>query len=141
MPKESKSGLLIILPCHCVFDINVGKIYADHPEDQPIYEAQIIYAFKHLEWRRNASPLLIISGGFSKKELNISESQSYLNYAEHLGFNINKNIILEEYALVSIEKLLFSLYKYKLNRNCYPEAIDVISWSFKKKDMKQPLRQ
>ena len=140
MPKESKSGLLIILPCHCVYDRNIRKIYAEHPEDRPIYEAQIIYSFKHLEWRKDENPLLILSGGYSKKELNISESQSYLYYAEDLGLAINNNIILEEYALVSIENLLFSLYMYKLNRECYPETIDIISWSFKKERYETALK-
>ena len=132
MPQKTKSGLLVILPCHCVYDRNSGKIYAEHHEDRPIYEAQIFYSFKHLEWRKDENPLLIMSGGFSKKELNISESQSYLYYAEDLELKIPNNIMLEEYALVSIENLLFSLYMYKLERNCYPETIDVISWSFKK---------
>lgn len=132
MPKKTTSGLLIILPCHCVFDKDIGKIYAEHPEDRPIYEAQIIYAFKHLEWRKEKNPLLIISGGFTKGELKISESQSYLDYVKYLELNIPENVILEEYALVSIENLLYSLYMYKLNRKCYPETIDVISWSFKK---------
>ena len=91
MPKKTTSGVLIILPCHCVFDRDTGQIYAEHPEDRPIYEAQIVYALKHLEWRKDKNPLLIISGGFTKRELNISESQSYLYYAKYLDLKIPEN--------------------------------------------------
>lgn len=130
--NKEKNGLLIVLPCHCVYDKNKRIIYSEHPEDRPIYEAHISYAIKHLEWRKEFNPILVISGGFSKKEIELSESRSYIDMAKDMGFSIEENIFLEEYSLLSLENLLFSLYVYYEIKKEYPTEIDVISWNFKK---------
>lgn len=127
-----KSGTLVVLPCHGVYDPITRRIYAEHPDDEPIYEAQIFYAFKHMEWIKLKNPLLVISGGFTKKELKISESQSYIDFAEDTKLKMPKNIAIEEFALVSIENLLFSLYKYKITTGYFPNDIHIVSWEFKK---------
>jgi hypothetical protein len=107
--------------------------YAEHPEDRPIYESHIAYAFNHLTWRGAISPLLVISGGFTKIQRQCSESRSYLDLARALGLAIPISVALEEYALTSIENVLFSLYVYHQIRKVYPESLEVISWEFKRK--------
>jgi len=138
--RAIKSGLLIILPCHGVYDQNTQKFYAEHPNDQPVYKDQIIHAFNLLNKYNRNNPLLIISGGYTKEQIKISESESYLDYAEDLGLKIQDNIVVEEYALVSIENLLFSIFKYHRLRKCYPEKIIIISWDFKKDRYNAALR-
>lgn len=124
-------GTLIILACHCVYDRRTNRIYAEHEEDRPIYEAHLLYALQHLKWRSGTNPLLVISGGPTKKQLFLSESRSMLDLAESMRLTIPDTIALEEYALTTIENILFSLYVYHQQRSAYPESIDFISWSFK----------
>ena len=140
MKNRKKSGLLIILPCHGVYDKSTKKIYSEHPEDQPIYEEQIRHTFKHFNMFKTRDPLLVISGGLSKKELKISESRSYLDYAKDLNLNIPNNLCLEECALNSTENMLFSIYIYFIKRKFFPEKIEIISWGFKKNRYKAILR-
>ena len=130
--SNERSGILVVLACHCVYDDDLDCIYAEHPEDRPIYESHVNYAFNHLKWRKNGNPLLVISGGFTKIQKYCSESRSYIQMANNIGLALPENIALEEYALTSIENLLFSLYVYKDIRKVYPKEIDVISWEFKR---------
>ncbi len=128
-----QEGTLVILACHGVYDKAVDRFYAEHPADRPIYEAHIAYAIKHLVWRAAASPLLVISGGPTKKEICCAESESYLHLAEAMGLQVPNNVALEKFALTSIENVLFSVFVYRRTRGCYPANIDVISWEFKRK--------
>ncbi len=136
---EERNGTLVILACHAVFDPVTNQIYAEHSEDRPIYESHISYAFNHLTWRASAAPLLVISGGLTKTQRRCSESRSYLELAKFLDLSIPDNIELEEYALTSIENLLFSLYVYHLAKKLYPEHIEVISWEFKRSRFEKTL--
>ncbi len=106
--NDEREGTLVILACHGVYDYDLDCMYAEHPEDRPVYESHINFAFNHLKWRSYNSPLLVISGGFTKIQKYISESRSYIEMARKIGLNIPGNIELEEYALTSIENLLFS---------------------------------
>jgi len=113
--------------------------YAEHPEDRPIYESHIAYAFNHLIWRAATSPFLVISGGFTKIQRECSESRSYLDLARSLELPIPISVALEEYALTSIENVLLSLYVYHQVRRVYPESVEVISWEFKRARFEQTL--
>src|SRR5258706_5938489 len=137
--KPKREGVLIVLTCHCVFDMPLKRCLAEHPADSPIYEAQLFYAFRHLRWRAGRSPLLVISGGPTKTERQCSESRSYIEMATAMNLKVSEDIRLEEYALTSIENLLFSLYTYHLARGVYPETIDAISWEFKRERFEQTL--
>jgi hypothetical protein len=139
MNTEEKKGTLVVLACHGVFDPQLNAFHAEHPEDTPVYESQIAYAFRHLVWRSAVSPLLVVSGGFTKIQRYCSESRSYLELARMLGLDIPMNVALEEYALTSIENLLLSLYVYHQIKKIYPESIDVISWEFKRARFAQTL--
>lgn len=130
--NNERKGTLVVLACHCVYDPQLDCIYAEHPEDRPVYESHISFAFNHLKWRVDNDPLLVISGGPTKIQRYSSESRSYLEMAKQIGLSIPENTTLEEYALTSIENLLFSLYVYKDIRKVYPNGIDVISWEFKR---------
>jgi hypothetical protein len=136
---EKRSGTMVLLACHCVYDPAINRIYAEHEEDRPVYESHLAFAFNHLKWVATDDPLLVISGGFTKVQRHCSESRSYLDLACKLGFNVPSNVALEEYALTSIENLLFGLYVYKEVRDKYPVTIDTISWEFKRKRFKETL--
>ncbi len=130
--KSKREGTLILLTCHCVFDVPTDRCLAEHSADRPIYEAQLVYAFRHLVWRASKSPLLVISGGRTKTERDCSESRSYIEMANAMNLKIPANVTLEEHALTSIENVLLSLYAYHQTRGVYPESIDAISWEFKR---------
>jgi hypothetical protein len=129
--NSARSGLMVLFACHCVFDRARNCIYAEHPEDRPIYEAQLAYAFRHLTWRKPHDPLLILSGAPSKSEVTGSESQTNLDLAEAIGLEVPGNVACEEYALTSVDNLVLSLFRYHMLRHAYPEKIDVISWGWK----------
>lgn len=131
MSKE-RFGLMVVFPCHCVFDHSRDCIYAEHPEDRPIYESQLAYTFKHLIWRRALDPLLILSGAPTKREVEYSESRTNVELAKANNLPLPQNVALEEYALTSIDNLVLSLFVYHMLRNAYPQTIDVISWGFKR---------
>jgi hypothetical protein len=130
--EEKRSGTMVLLACHCVYDPAIDRAYAEHEEDRPVYESHLVFAFNHLKWVAQEDPLLVISGGFTKVQKHCSESRSYLDLACKIGINVPSNVALEEYALTSIENLLFSLYVYREVRGMYPVAIDTISWEFKR---------
>jgi hypothetical protein len=136
---NTRRGTLVILACHGVFDPDLDRMYAEHPEDQPVYEAHIAYAFRHLVWRVSASPFLVISGGPTKIQRHCSESRSYVQLARSRWIPVPPDIGLEEFALTSIENVLFSLYVYHLTKRVWPEEIEVISWEFKRVRFEQTL--
>ena len=136
---NERKGVLVVLACHCVYDPQTDAIYTDKPQfvnDRPVYEAHLEYAFRHLHlcinWLPNSDPLLVISGGFTKVQRNCSESRSYVEMARRMDLEIPSNLALEEFALTSIENLLFSLYAFHEAQGAYPAQIDVISWAFKR---------
>jgi hypothetical protein len=57
-----------------------------------------------------------------------------------MGMRLPDDVALEEFALTSIENLLFGLYVYRESRGVYPERIDVISWEFKRRRFGETLR-
>ncbi len=137
--KAKREGTLILLTCHCVFDVPTNRCLTEHSADRPIYEAQLVYAFRHLVWRASKSPLLVITGGRTKTERDCSESRSYIEMANAMNLNIPANVTLEEHALTSIENVLLSLYAYHQARGAYPESIDAISWEFKRERFERTL--
>lgn len=148
--SRARRGTLLILACHGVFDVLRDLLYAEHPGDRPIYEAHLAYALQHLMWREIVDPLLVISGGFTKPEIHCSESRSYLQLAKARCMAVPANVALEEYALVSPENVLFSLYVYHKVRGVWPERVEAISWEFKRERFEltleainqwQPLKQ
>jgi hypothetical protein len=118
----------------------LDRIYADHDEDKPIYQSDVNFAFNSLNWTNIKDPLLVISGGKTKAERDCSESRSYVQWANKLGINFpEEKIALEEYAMTSIENLLFSLYVYADRRGYFPEHINIISWEFKRERFEKTL--
>ena len=122
---------LVILPCHGVFDPASGRIYAEHPEDLPVYERQLATALDCVERARDEAPLLVVSGGATKLERRCSESRSYVEWAERAGLRLPAGLRLEEYALTSVENLLFGVCSYVMARGVLPARLLVVSWSFK----------
>ena len=135
------NGTLIILTCHCVYDPDLDCIYAEHKEDKPIYESDVRFAFNSLNWTNIENPLLVISGGKTKAEIDCSESRSYVRWAKKLNINFPKEkVAIEEYAMTSIENLLFSIYIYIEQKKSFPKDIIVISWGFKRERFEEASR-
>ncbi len=126
---------MVLLCCHGVYDSETDEFFAEHSGDRPIYEAQLQYAAAHVRWLARNDPMLVISGGPTKKQRQCSESRSYLDLAEQIGLKLPTNTVLEEYALTSIENLLFGAYVYRQQRGCYPTSIHAVTWSFKESRM------
>ena len=137
--KPKREGTMVLLTCHCVFDVPTNSCYAEHPTDRPIYEAHLVYALQHCSWRAKANPSLVVSGASTKLERHCSESRSYIEMATAMNLKLPNNLILEEYALTSIENVLLGLYAYKTARGVYPESIEVISWEFKRERFQKTL--
>lgn len=118
----------LILCCHCVYD--GGEIYSEFPEDKPVYEQQLRESVKCVQTQMH--DLLIISGGYTKEEIEKSEAQGMVDWAYDLGLDLDEIIfILEEYARDSFENVLFSMCRFYKEYNQFPEGIGVCSWRFK----------
>jgi hypothetical protein len=137
---NERKGTLIVLTCHCVYDPDLDRIYAEHEEDRPVYQSDVNFAFNSLKWMAEEEPLLVISGGKTKIERDCSESRSYVQWAIKLGIEFpGDKIALEEYAMTSIENLLFSLYVYVDTKKVFPKYINIISWEFKRRRFERTL--
>lgn len=130
--RSDGAGPLLILACHGVFDPQVGCIYAEHPEDAAIYESQLLCALRCLDWMRGRDPLLVISGGATKPQRRCSESRSYVEWAQERGVSLPSGICLEEYALTSVENVLFGVHAYVMARGAIPRSLSIVSWEFKR---------
>jgi hypothetical protein len=137
--NSDKSGTLVVLACHGVFDPQLDNVYSEHSEDRHVYEAHMGYALQHLMWRAESSPFLVISGGYTKIERQCSESRSYLELASIRQISVPQNVGLEEFALTSIENILLSLYVYHGIRGVWPEHVEAISWEFKRQRFERTL--
>ena len=40
--KSDRRGTLVLLACHGVYDAQRDCFYAEHPEDRPVYESQLM---------------------------------------------------------------------------------------------------
>ncbi len=123
-------GQLVVLGCHGVYDIGNDVLDSEHPEDRPVYQAQLRRALDLAEQRSDSC--LVLSGG-PTKPLDCSESRSYRQWAEHLGWRVDTTVLLEEFALTSVENLLLSLYRYHQEFGAYPESVSIVSWEFKRR--------
>jgi hypothetical protein len=128
---QKSEGLLVVVACHGVYDAVIKQFYAEHPEDVPVYEKQLRYAFQHIGLREKDAPLLIFSGGPTKAATTRAEGASYIDWARALNIPVPGNVAYEDFALTSTENLLFSVYRYHQIRTACPKAIHVISWAFK----------
>jgi hypothetical protein len=137
--RTEREGTLDVVACHGVHDTELDRFYGEHPEDRPVYDSQMVYAFNHLIWRKGVKPLLVFSGGLTKSERRCSESRSYIERAKKLGLRVPEQVALEEHALTSVENLILSLYVFHQNRGTYPESIEVISWEFKRRRFEKAL--
>ena len=123
---------LVILACHGVFDPQAGVIHAEHPEDLPVYERQLRAALACEQRARDEDPLLVVSGGATRSERCCSESRSYVEWAEAAGLRLPAGLLLEEYALTSVENLVFGVCSFAMARGEPPARLTVVSWAFKR---------
>ncbi|VUG18905.1 DEBR0S4_05380g1_1 [Brettanomyces bruxellensis] len=148
---------LIILPCHSIYigDGNLPKTVLHNPKDNgpgSKEEEWILASFqkeaqdqhcllKHLYTSINllsnnlSDSLLVISGGYTKPETRKSESFSYLQVARERGIvddNLEKSILLEQYARDSYENVLFSLCTFRQAAGVWPKHIKIVGFEFKR---------
>jgi hypothetical protein len=139
LERQARQGTLVMLACHGYFDPVRDAFTGDHAQDRPVYEAQLVYALKHAQWRKSDAPFLVISGGMTRP-LPGSEARTYVELAGRLGQPMPAEYGIEELSLTSIENLLFSLYVYHQHRGGYPAQVDVVSWGFKRDRFEQTLQ-
>lgn len=142
---------LIILPCHSVYKDELlpeGKIDPKAGIDSKswILAPFQVEADNHLSFidqvercktlidKRSEHAILMLSGGYAKHQLELSEARSYLNLGLQRGWfsesMINKSVYLEEFSRDSYENVLFSLAKfYKLFKK-YPEVITIVGFEY-----------
>lgn len=119
---------LLILHCYCVY--HRGNFYADYPEYVKIFEAQLKKSFSGLT--NGDYDVLIISGGYTKPEIEKSEARGMLDWAGDLGlWPAEKGLILlEEYAIDSFENILFSLGRFYQFFGEFPASVASCTWKF-----------
>lgn len=153
---------LIILPCHGIFapELN-SKIGSDNVDDGNRFSIGLdmdnwllepfqkqsedhISFFKHLELsllelhNNIGNSALVISGGYTKDKIEKSESSSYLQLAENVGFlknpyfRKNTNILIDEFARDSYENILYSLITFYKRFHKLPNKITIIGFGFKR---------
>ncbi|CAH2350066.1 uncharacterized protein CLIB1423_01S01640 [[Candida] railenensis] len=135
---------LIILPCHSIWhggqSLGQNKEewslapFQHEGEDHLCFIDHIDSSLKLLETDPRAT--LIISGGQTKPEIEISESQSYLNLAKAISpdstSSLAGRIALEEYARDSMENVIFSISRFFELHKRYPKHITVVGFEFKR---------
>jgi hypothetical protein len=120
---------LLILHCYGVY--HRGTFYGKYPEHIQVYKAQLRKAFELLN--SGGYDVLIISGGYTKKEVEKSEARGMLDWAEDLGLTNKRGIILlEEYARDSLENLLFGMCRFFQFFGEFPKAVGSLTWKFNK---------
>ncbi|GMM28328.1 hypothetical protein DAMA08_010440 [Martiniozyma asiatica (nom. inval.)] len=146
---------LIILPCHSIYtpavDLSLQEATLDNKAGTSASD-WILASFQHeasdhlsfIQHIRLAAKLndgsenslLIISGGYTKQEVEFSEARSYFGLGVERGYfefdSLNKNIILEEYARDSYENVLFSLCAFHKKYGAYPAKVSIVGFEFKK---------
>lgn len=128
--KDISPKYPLILCCHCVY--HEGEIYSEFPEDKAIYEQQLRESIKALQ--EGNYEVLVISGGYTKKEVEKSEAQGMLDWAHDLELNLNtEKVLLEEYSRDSFENVLFSMCRFYLEYKQFPESVGVCSWKSKER--------
>ncbi len=129
MKQETNISHPLILCSHCVYD--QGGIYSDYPEDKDVFEKQLRQSVQAMEDGHH--DILIISGGYTKTEIEKSEARGMLDWAIDLNLKISPNqILLEEFARDSFENVLFSICRFHEYYDYFPQSLTVCSWESKR---------
>lgn len=151
LPTPKVPTNLVILPCHSVYvnPVDSDKIITNAGADADSWllapfqlEANDQLSFlDHLERcktlieKRADHAVLMLSGGFTKPQVELSEAQSYFNVGLQRGWftedMLNRSVFLEEFARDSYENVLFSLAKFYKLYNNYPEVVTIVGFGFK----------
>lgn len=151
---------LIILPCHSVYAPELNREFSD-PSDSDRFskvldannwlmasfqkesEDQVSFV-KHIEMsllelhENIGDSVLVVTGGYTKSEIEKSESSGYIEVAKSVGFlknpyfRIGTNILVEEYARDSYENVLYSICLFYKKFQKFPKKITVVGYGFKK---------
>lgn len=122
-----KTERLLILHCFGVW--HNGIFYTEHPEQTKTYKEQLKTAFELLN--DGEYDVLIISGGYTKLQIEKSEARGMLDLATELKLKNKRGLILlEEYARDSLENLLFSMCRHFQYLKSAPKSVGSCSWQF-----------
>ncbi|TID29471.1 hypothetical protein CANINC_001951 [Pichia inconspicua] len=151
---------LIILPCHSVYAPELNREISDLSNNdrfskvldannwlmasfQKESEDQVSFV-KHIEMsllelhENIGDSVLVVTGGYTKPEIEKSESAGYIEVAKSVEFlknpyfRIGTNILIEEYARDSYENVLYSICTFYKKFNKFPKKITVVGYGFKK---------
>lgn len=145
---------LIIVPCHGIwkgdipdngFSIGNTSSGDDHNQwllapfqlegkDHLCFKDHILKGFQLLTTDPNS--ILMPSGGQTKADIQLSESQSYLNLLNLVmgsaTDSYKSRIILENYARDSFENVIYLICRFYEVTGCYPQNITIIGFEFKR---------
>jgi len=133
--RDLSATSLLVLCGHCVYD--KGLMYTEYQtdrsvNDRSVYVEQLSKSIKALQ--DGLFDMLILSGGYTKKQIEKSEAQGMLEWAQDLDMITDtKRIILEEFARDSFENILFSMCKFYESYNRFPGSITFCSWTPKER--------
>ncbi|HID29741.1 MAG TPA: hypothetical protein EYP19_07010 [Desulfobacterales bacterium] len=146
IPAEFRN--LVIVPGHAVY---VGACASDPYDGKKWvgtypgykYNDEVPNYVQHIQRGVNlvdqdVRALLVFSGGKTRQQTPISEAESYLNVAEHLGWFgapiVRDRTRLEEFATDSFENLLFSIQLFQMlhPKQQTPQRVTVVGLRFKK---------
>ncbi len=135
---------LIIVAGHSVY---IGKNFDDVFNDKnwflfPFQKGEPNLYIEHIMVgcelaEKDKNSFLIFTGGQSRKEAWFrSESQTYWEVAEHLGYlndELKYRTTTEEFSRDSFENLLFPICRFREYLGYYPKHITLVTFSFKEK--------
>ncbi|CAK7898139.1 hypothetical protein CAAN1_22S02036 [[Candida] anglica] len=135
---------LVILPCHSVW---LGGDSKGQSRDEWILAPFQIEGNDHLCFiehitasiellQRDPGALLVISGGQTKTETPLTESESYATLAQNLfdgsDSSVFSRVVTEKYARDSMENVIFSICRFYEEYHKYPEKVTVVGFEFKR---------
>ena len=127
----------MILCCHGIFAPN-GNFISDPRYESTTDPASVATYLDHIKavaklLQEGATDILIISGGATKPQIEMSEAESYAKILQYLlPENLRAKVILEESAKDTLENLLFGICRAHQVTGQWPSSVTVISWVWKK---------
>ncbi|EGV63253.1 hypothetical protein PSN45_004476 [Yamadazyma tenuis] len=132
---------LVLVPCHGIW--KGGPSAGDDPnewflapfqldgKDHLCFKEHLFQGFDIM--KNDPSALLIISGGKTKAEIDLSEAQSYYNILKSVYDSKDLGAVeLEEFARDSFENVIFSICRFYEITSTYPKKITVTGFEFKR---------
>lgn len=129
---------VLVLCCHGVFSSN-GAFISDPRYERTVDPISVEVYLDHIKEaakliREREYDVLIVSGGYTKPQIEMSEAASYLKILRYLiDEKTAKNVLLEEYAKDTFENILFAMCRaYQVYKE-FPVTLGILTWTWKGK--------